>query len=28
VWAADRLGDRPGPAEKVLRRLTYGPRVP
>jgi uncharacterized protein len=28
LWAADRLGDRPGPAEKVLRRLTYGPRVP
>jgi uncharacterized protein len=26
LWAADRLGDRPGPAEKVLRRLTYGPR--
>jgi len=28
LWAADRLGDRPGPAEAVLRRLTYGPRVP
>ena len=26
VGAADRLGDRPGPAELVLRRLTYGPR--
>ena len=28
LWAADRLGERgrPGPAEKVLRRLTYGPR--
>jgi uncharacterized protein len=26
LWAADRLGDRPGPAEKALRRLTYGPR--
>lgn len=26
LWAADRLGDRPGPAEKVLRHLTYGPR--
>jgi uncharacterized protein len=27
LWAADRLGDRPGPAEKALRRLTYGPRT-
>ncbi len=27
VWTADRLGDRPGPAEKVLRRLTYGPQA-
>jgi len=27
LWAADRLGDRPGLAEKVLRRLTYGPRT-
>jgi uncharacterized membrane protein YeiB len=26
AWAADRLGERPGPAEKVLRRLTYGER--
>jgi uncharacterized membrane protein YeiB len=24
VWAADRLGDQPGPAERVLRRVTYG----